>query len=513
MSQTMVPPFEDPSPAAPVRPAPGLSDSSQPVSVDAVQVHTLASPDVRAPDARQVLAAVVDRRRCADRAEAELLALVVHFLDLHPVIGDVTPATATLANGGSRGWSATLPPVLVPVAGEGTPEVAEHAVAELGAALGLSYRGTLGLVGDTVELCFRLPRLWALVQGGQLQAWKARHAASATTTLPSSTAAYVDRHLAVTGRRNDIPGNLNPVIHEALLRWEPEIAEGREEAALADRDVAFDYGRSTASCATATMTATLDTLDAMGLDATISDLASAMGRLGDTSPLGVRRSHALGMLADPQHVLDVFSHEHPAQRATDTTCTTDGSDTTKATKTARSRRRLLDDPIRATTSTLYLHVTAGDLRSAAEGNGLGTSGRVEKLGAASLGLLRDWLARSQAVTVRPVLDLRRDDAVDGHEPTIAMRETVILRDRHCVFPGCRVDARSCDLDHIAAYVASERGGPQGQTSASALACLCRRHHRLKTFTGWRYERLAATGDYEWTSPSGEVYTGHRDPGR
>ena len=93
-----------------------------------------------------------------------------------------------------------------------------------------------------------------------------------------------------------------------------------------------------------------------------------------------------------------------------------------------------------------------------------------------------------------------------------MRETVILRDGHCVFPGCRIDARSCDVDHIVRFVASDEGGPPGQTSASALACLCRRHHRLKTFTAWRYERLA-TGDYEWTSPSGEDYTGHPDPGR
>lgn len=483
------------------------------------QVHTPASFDVRDLDARQVLAAVVDRRRCADRAEADLLALVVHFLDLHPVIGDVTPAVVTVP-GDSSGWAAALPPVLLPVAGQGAPEVAEHAVAELGAALGLPYRAALRLVGDSVELCFRLPRLWSLVQAGRLQAWKARQVASATPTLPAATVAFVDRHLAVAGRHNHVPLNLHPVIHEALLRCDPEVAEGREEAALAARDVTFDFGRSTATCATAAMTATLDTLDAMDLDTTIGDLASAMGRLGDTSPLGVRRSHALGMLADPQHVLDVFrskqhdAHEEAAKASLDIDAfsPTDSSTTAPATGRVRRRLRLFDDPIRATTSTLYLHITAEDLRSDAEGNDFATSGRVEKLGAATLGLLRDWLARSQAVAVRPVLDPRRDDAVDGHEPTIAMRETVILRDGHCVFPGCRVDARSCDLDHLVPYVAREQGGPPGQTSASALACLCRRHHRLKTFTGWRYERLS-TGDYEWTSPSGEVYTGHPDPAR
>jgi hypothetical protein len=34
-----------------------------------------------------------------------------------------------------------------------------------------------------------------------------------------------------------------------------------------------------------------------------------------------------------------------------------------------------------------------------------------------------------------------EPAVDGHDPPEAMREAVIVRDGHCVFPWCRVDAR------------------------------------------------------------------------
>ena len=90
-------------------------------------------------------------------------------------------------------------------------------------------------------------------------------------------------------------------------------------------------------------------------------------------------------------------------------------------------------------------------------------------------------------------------AVDQHDPPAAMRELCLLRDAHCVFPGCRRDSRGCDLDHITAYLPIEDGGPPGQTHPGNLAPLCRTHHRMKTFTTWDYKRLD-DGTYVWTSP-------------
>ncbi|MEO5711582.1 MAG: HNH endonuclease signature motif containing protein [Nocardioidaceae bacterium] len=104
----------------------------------------------------------------------------------------------------------------------------------------------------------------------------------------------------------------------------------------------------------------------------------------------------------------------------------------------------------------------------------------------------------------PGLDLNRADAVDVHDPPPWMREAVILRDAHCVFPGCTIDARCCDLDHIEPYVPPDDGRPPVQTSTANLACLCRRHHRLKTFTAWGCQRLP-DGDYRWTDPYGHVH--------
>ena len=46
-------------------------------------------------------------------------------------------------------------------------------------------------------------------------------------------------------------------------------------------------------------------MDALDLDGSISDLAGAMGRLGDDRTLDVRRASALGLLAHPQRALDL----------------------------------------------------------------------------------------------------------------------------------------------------------------------------------------------------------------
>jgi len=131
-------------------------------------------------------------------------------------------------------------------------------------------------------------------------------------------------------------------------------------------------------------------------------------------------------------------------------------------------------------------------------------GSVEKLGPLTVARLKSWLGTSR-FTLQPVLDLRRRDAVDQHDPPEWMRELVYQRDARCPFPYCDKLARDCDIDHIEAYVEMDDGGPPGQTHPDNLAAICRRHHRAKTHFGWSYVRTP-DGSYTWTSPHGHRYT-------
>ena len=98
---------------------------------------------------------------------------------------------------------------------------------------------------------------------------------------------------------------------------------------------------------------------------------------------------------------------------------------------------------RAGATNLYVHLTPADLAAdLAEGTGAAS---IEKLGAATTQLLTDWLTGSQqpaprSPSARSSTSTPTGPSTSTTHPT-PMRETVMLRDAHCVFPGCRRDSR------------------------------------------------------------------------
>jgi hypothetical protein len=85
-----------------------------------------------------------------------------------------------------------------------------------------------------------------------------------------------------------------------------------------------------------------------------------------------------------------------------------------------------------------------------------------------------------------------------YRPSAKLAEFVRCRDLTCRAPGCDRPATQCDVDHSIPYT---DGGP---THPSNLKCLCRKHHLLKTFWGWRDQQLP-DGTVIWTLPDGHTY--------
>lgn len=92
--------------------------------------------------------------------------------------------------------------------------------------------------------------------------------------------------------------------------------------------------------------------------------------------------------------------------------------------------------------------------------------------------------------------LRPPPATTAYRPTAGQQTFLKIRDRGCRMPGCRRRAGRCDIDHAVAHA---DGGP---TACWNLCCLCRRHHRIKTFArDWHFEVLA-DGQLLVRTPSG-----------
>ena len=404
-----------------------------------------------------VLARAVDRRRVADRAEAELLQLAAHWADLHAVLG-----------GDPDGFRVPGMERLVPLAGPGTPAVAEFAAAELGAALGISSYAAQLLVGDSLELRHRLPRLWTRIQNHTLQAWRGRQIAQHTRGLSEEAAGWVDAQVAPFAHKIGLKRILD-LVDAALIRFDPDTAADKARAAAEGRGVWVDDQMTNG---TRSIRIQADALDATAFDHTIDLIADTLAQLGDTDLTDVRRAKAVGIIADPQGALHLLG-----SRGTDPG--------TKLNTTGKPK------------VTLHLHLHQDALTS-----NVGV-GRVEGLGPVVVDQIKDWVGRSE-VTIKPVRDLADRASVDAYEVPDRISETVLLRNPCCPFPWCDNLSRNKDNDHVKPYLPPEEGGPPGQTTPDNLGPPCRRHHRLKTHGRWTYT-MPEPGIYLWCSPTGRRY--------
>jgi hypothetical protein len=468
--------------------------------------------DLSAFGAEATLRHVTALRAVAEQADRALLMSAAHWADLHGVV-DAAP---TALPGTER---------LVRLGGDGTPEVAEFAAAELGAELSLSPYAASLLMADALDLRHRLPVLWGRICAGEVKPWIGRKVAQATRQLSAAAVEPVDVTVARWADRLTW-ARLAGVLDAAVAAADPTAAETAADQAREECGVwvsrSSDHG-------TKTVFIRAEAPDAIWFDATIDRIADGIAILGDPSTKDARRARAVGIIAHPQQALELFDQSAAAAGDVADTATENRApeDTTAEIvpgATRRPRPRVDARP----SATLYVHLAAGAFCGAAafgDGEASGGKGwpvvRVEGVGPVTIGQAQRWLGHCR-VTVKPVRDLAGVAPVDGYEIPDRLREAVHLLSPADVFPYATSTRRCGDIDHTVAYTPPmtdraagatthpgddpppDSGGPPAQSRIGNLAPMTRFHHRIKTHGRWQVVQ-PYPGVLVWRSPHGRIY--------
>ncbi len=356
------------------------------------------------------------------------------------------------------------------------------------------------LVTAGVQIHRRLPRLRSTVDRGLVPEQLAVDIACRLADVPDSIVSDVEddvmARIAEDLAGGDRPGRpaVDSLIDDSVRRHDPATADESEAAAAEARTVRFRRARN----GMATMWAKLSATDAELLRSRIETDATAASRDGLTGTMDQLRADALAALA-------VYA---PAGRASAT-------------------NRAGGDGVDVDGIELGDVALGADLPRPTVGNAAaaGQPIRISVIAAASRGLPNrvefvhgtyssfEWLCREllegDDASVRFELLDPAPGALDSPEHALryvitpAMAERIRLRDGTCRHPGCSVAARDCDVDHVIAFNRTdpELGGPTAEWN---LMCLCRKHHREKTF-GTNAYRLGPLGDLVITTDTGHEH--------
>jgi hypothetical protein len=407
------------------------------------------------------LIALVREAAAAVRArETELLVLAAAWADAHPDL-EADPVRGVHLNDitdieQDRDPDGPDPRI---------PAMAWDAGAPFAAALGVSTGAGESMIRDALVLRHRLPRTWARLMAHELPVWRARRIAQAVLGRPDDVSAHLDEAIAPIAEKVG-PGTLDRLGDELMMRLYPEEVEHQRFQDLEARHATL-HELSRTPTGVGDMTICADWKDLDDFSGTLSQVAGRLdeedaeaGRERDS--LDVRRARAIGVLADPEAAAALLAGR-PAPRP---------------------KRR----------TTLFVHLSQTALE------GLEVVGRDETSARPVLAeQVREWCRRTDThLTVTPVIDLNDHVSVDRYEVGDRLRTRVSLRHPTCVFPWCSRPARNCDVDHALAHASG------GSTCDCNLAPLCRRHHRLKTKAGWRYQPVEP-GVWLWSEPHGQRF--------
>ncbi len=334
------------------------------------------------------------------------------------------------------------------------PDLAWQATAtEVGTALHLTRRAAESELEVALQLKRRLPRVWNALLRGSIDRARARVIADNTAHLDENTARRVV-DAVIEDAAGLTTGQLAARVRRLTIETDPDTAQARYEEAVDRRRVVLEAGPD----GTATLTG-IDLPPDRAVAATnhINRLAKQLNRQGDPRPIDQLRADVyLNLLTG-----------NPAEGKGGVVEIT--VDLTTLTELSHSPAELAG----------YGPVIADIARQITNAQ---TNG--------------EW----RFTITDPNSRLPIHDGTTRRRPTTHQRRSVTARDRTCIFPGCRMPATNCDLDHRRPFA------EHPETSTDGLAPLLRRHHHTTRHRqGWTYQPLP-NGDYLWTSPLGHQHT-------
>jgi hypothetical protein len=243
------------------------------------------------PDAAATLELVSEAHRQVLAQECALVELAAHWADLNdptsqpPTAGKPLPGAEQARQLG----------------GDGTPEVLEFAPAEFGASMETTIGSARALIADALDLRHRLPELWQRILTGKVPSWRARKVAQATRHLSRDSAMQVDA--AVAPLICGLPwSRFETLLTAKIIEADPHAAE--EQAKIWEAERFVRAGR-TGQTGLKLLIAKANAGDVIWFMATLNRIAEILRLQGDLGSADVRRSKAIGILAQPALALQM----------------------------------------------------------------------------------------------------------------------------------------------------------------------------------------------------------------
>ncbi|GAA0639029.1 hypothetical protein GCM10009547_48880 [Sporichthya brevicatena] len=331
-------------------------------------------------------------------------------------------------------------------------EAAEaSAAAELGVVLHLSPAAARARSDFASGLLRRLPETLKALEAGGITERAAKVLWEETRDLSVADAARIERD-CLERAKNSTPASFGRHVRKRVEELDPAAARKRHERARTERRVSM----SPAGDGMAWISLLLPAEEAVAVYGVI-DAAARQKVPGDARTLDQRKADA---------VVDLIT------------------------------RPGTQDP--RVGYVVHLHGEAGPSATGADEGFVQVQGG-ERIPAARARAKADLTVHHPSVPV-DIAALLADynSRPDIYRPPARLRRAIRARDKHCRFPGCRIPADRCELDHTIAF---EIGG---RTVYFNLSALCKFHHRIKHMPGWACSQ-DEHGVLTWTTPTGQVF--------